>query len=167
MQSALPRFPGRAQAGARRKWNLNGQTPGSQGTPGAALNFGGQDTELWCPGGERAFLEAMVAQSAGIPKRCRFTSLVAKADNPSTSKALAKVHPADVRIVPMAQGQKQSRLVAKWTYRFSAYHEQYKFIKNIRNTCTDNNVFLINIFDKTSHIPRPNASTKSGKSTKN
>ena len=51
----------------------------------------------------------------------------------------------------------------KYPTDFSAYHEQYKFIKNIRNTCAHNNVFLINIFDKTSHIPRPNASTKSWK----
>ena len=42
----------------------------------------------------------------------------------------------------------------KYPTDFSAYHEQYKFIKNIRNTCAHNNVFLINIFDKTSHIPR-------------
>lgn len=43
----------------------------------------------------------------------------------------------------------------------SAYYKQYKFIKNIRNTCAHNNVFLINMFDKTMHIPRPDVTTKS------
>lgn len=119
--------PGEAQAGARRKWNQLGKPQAAKGAQGPRLNFGGQDTELWCPGGERAFLETMVAQSAGIPKRCLwFTSLVAKADNlEHIEAALAKVHPADVRIVPMAQGQKQSRLVA-WTFIGRAERQRWR-----------------------------------------
>ena len=125
--------PGEAQAGARRKWNQLGKPQAAKGPQGPHLNFGGQDTELWSPGGERAFLETMVAQSAGIPKRCLwFTSLVAKADNlEHVEAALAKVHPADVRIVPMAQGQKQSRLVA-WTFIGRAERQRWRQERNDR-----------------------------------
>jgi len=109
--------PDEVLAAARRKWNQLGKGSAAKGAQGPRLNFGGVDNELWCPGGERAFLETMAAQSAGIPKRCLwFTSLVAKADNlPRIEAALAKVRPVEVRIIPMAQGQKQSRLVA-WTF---------------------------------------------------
>ena len=47
----------------------------------------------------------------------------------------------------------------------SLYTNQHKFIKNIRNSCAHNNVFLINLFDKDDHIPRPDAQTKSYAST--
>ncbi|MCO0817419.1 Abi family protein [Lactococcus lactis] len=43
----------------------------------------------------------------------------------------------------------------------SVYSKQLMFIKNIRNTCAHNNVFLINLFDKRDHIPRPETKTKS------
>ena len=45
------------------------------------------------------------------------------------------------------------------------YPSQHKFIKNIRNACAHNNVFLINLFDKTDYVPRPEAATKSYAST--
>ena len=38
---------------------------------------------------------------------------------------------------------------------------QHKFVKNIRNTCAHNNVFIINLFDPHYRIPRPDATTKS------
>lgn len=80
-------------------------------------NFGGQSNELWYPGGERAFLVRLIEQSASIPKRCLwFSTLVSKAENlRHVEAALAKLHPCATRIIPMAQGQKQSRLVA-WTF---------------------------------------------------
>ena len=78
-------------------------------------------------GGERAFLERMVAQSAGIPKRCLwFTSLVSKAENVAhVEAALKKVHPVETRIIPMAQGQKQSRLIA-WTFCGNGEMERWR-----------------------------------------
>jgi 23S rRNA (adenine1618-N6)-methyltransferase len=120
--------------GAERKWknlekNKNtdknkDKNGGKQ--PAPKLNFGGRSNELWYPGGERAFVERMIEQSAGIPKRCLwFTTLLSKADNlRPIEAALAKLHPCDVRIIPMSQGQKTSRLVA-WTFHGKAERRQW------------------------------------------
>lgn len=104
-----------AMAAAQRKWKNLGKT--SKGNPTPRSNFGGQSNELWYPGGEWAFLERLIQQSAGIGKHCLwFTSLVSKAENLRyVEAALGKLHPCDVRTIPMSQGQKQSRLVA-WTF---------------------------------------------------
>ena len=105
-----------AAAASQRKWKNLGKA--HKGNPTPRSNFGGQSNELWYPGGEWAFLERLIQQSAGIGKRCLwFTSLVSKAENLRyVEAALDKLHPCDVRIIPMSQGQKQSRLVA-WTFQ--------------------------------------------------
>lgn len=104
-----------AAAGSLRKVrNLGGgRKPSSP-----ALNFGGRSHELWCEGGELAFVRRMITESAARPGLCRwFTTLVSKRGNlPAIERALAKVQPADVRILPLFAGQKQSRIVA-WTFR--------------------------------------------------
>lgn len=41
------------------------------------------------------------------------------------------------------------------------YSSQHRYIKNIRNSCAHNDVFLINLFDKKYEKPRPNPATKS------
>lgn len=104
-----------AAAAAQRKWKNLGKA--GKGNASPRLNFGGRSNELWYPGGEWAFLERLIEQSAGIGKRCLwFTSLVSKAENLRyVESALAKLRPCDTRIIPMSQGQKQSRLVA-WTF---------------------------------------------------
>jgi len=83
----------------------------------ATLNFGGQSNELWCKGGEEAFLSKMVLQSVEIPKQCFwFTSLVSKsASLPSIYKSLNNSNALEVRTITMSQGQKVSRFVA-WTF---------------------------------------------------
>jgi 23S rRNA (adenine1618-N6)-methyltransferase len=108
-----------AAAASQRKWKNLGKA--HKGNPTPRSNFGGQSNELWYPGGEWAFLERLIQQSAGIGKRCLwFTSLVSKAENLRyVEAALDKLHPCDVRIIPMSQGQKQSRLVA-WTFQSKA-----------------------------------------------
>jgi 23S rRNA (adenine1618-N6)-methyltransferase len=119
--------PGDVMAVSRRKWNNLGQGGAGKSANTPRLNFGGQGTELWCEGGERAFLERMIVQSAGIPKRCLwFTTLVSKAENlRHVEAALKKVHPVETRTIPMAQGQKQSRLVA-WTFTPSGEMERWR-----------------------------------------
>ncbi len=100
-----------ATAGARRKaTNL--------GIKKAVLNFAGTNGELWCKGGELAFLRRMIAQSVECANQCRwFTTLVSKSDNlPSLQRALKSVKAADVKILEMAQGQKKSRILA-WTFQ--------------------------------------------------
>ncbi|QEL65545.1 23S rRNA (adenine1618-N6)-methyltransferase [Oryzomicrobium terrae] len=78
-----------------------------------ALNFGGRAAELWCPGGELGFIARMIAESAAFASQCRwFTTLVSKADNlPAIQRALARAGARRTVVIPMAQGQKQSRLV--------------------------------------------------------
>jgi 23S rRNA (adenine1618-N6)-methyltransferase len=60
----------------------------------------------------------MIAESASFPNTCRwFTTLVAQSAHlPAIRQALKNVQAAEVRIIPMAQGQKHSRIVA-WTFR--------------------------------------------------
>ncbi|HEV8050941.1 MAG TPA: 23S rRNA (adenine(1618)-N(6))-methyltransferase RlmF [Parachlamydiaceae bacterium] len=98
-----------AQAGTIRK-NKN------LGIKTRSLNFGGKSNELWCPGGEVAFITQMIKESAHT--NCKwFTTLVSKSSNlPSIYRALEKVKPALVKTIDMGQGQKISRIVA-WTYQ--------------------------------------------------
>lgn len=81
------------------------------------LNFGGQNAELWCDGGEETFVRKMIAESATIPTQCFwFTSLIAKKEHlPSIYHTLRQAKAAEVRTIEMAQGQKISRIVA-WTF---------------------------------------------------
>lgn len=103
--------PEKAQEGTRRKWRNLGKDHS------AALNFGGQSTELWCPGGEIGFIARMVAQSVNFAEQCLwFTCLVSKNDNlRPLFRLLKKAGVAEFRVVEMAQGQKISRFIA-WTY---------------------------------------------------
>lgn len=106
-----------AHAGTQRKLHNLGKQPRGKREAAPVLNFGGQDAELWCPGGEAAFVGRMITESAEIPQHCRwFTSLIAQEANvPEILAALKAVHPRDSRVIAMAQGQKRSRLVA-WTF---------------------------------------------------
>jgi 23S rRNA (adenine1618-N6)-methyltransferase len=100
-----------ARAGTRRKLaNL--------GIGGARLNFGGQGAELWCEGGESAFVGRMITESARIPTRCLwFSTLISKSSNlPGLRHALRQAGALDTRTLDMAQGQKQSRILA-WTFQ--------------------------------------------------
>ncbi|WP_283132103.1 23S rRNA (adenine(1618)-N(6))-methyltransferase RlmF [Enterovibrio norvegicus] len=81
------------------------------------LNFGGQNAELWCPGGEAAFIKRMIEQSATFKTQCLwFTTMVSKKENlPAINQALKAVKAKDIRTIEMAQGQKITRVVA-WTF---------------------------------------------------
>jgi 23S rRNA (adenine1618-N6)-methyltransferase len=113
-----PPFHGSAQEaaeGSTRKWrNL-----GKGGTAAAApvLNFGGRGTELWCEGGEAAFIGAMISESVNIPRNVRwFTALVSRYENlPALRDAAQRAGVVDFRTIDMEQGAKKSRFVA-WTY---------------------------------------------------
>lgn len=101
-----------AAAGSQRK-RRNLKLPKTA----AALNFGGRGGELWCEGGEVGFIERMIAESADRPQLCFwFTTLVSKSEHlPQLRRALKLVQATEVRVIPMAQGQKQSRILA-WTF---------------------------------------------------
>lgn len=101
----------RANKGTQRKWRNLGKGHSKK------LNFGGQNAELWCPGGEIKFIARMVEESMEFADQCLwFTSLVSKKDNlKPLYKILGKARVADFKVVEMAQGQKTSRFIA-WTY---------------------------------------------------
>jgi len=107
-----------AQAGSQRKWRNLGRAPrGANAEAPVKLNFGGQAAELWCPGGEVAFITRMIVESAKhYMNCCWFTALVAKESHLATlEQAARRARVRDLRILPMGQGQKQSRVVA-WTF---------------------------------------------------
>ena len=108
-----------AKMGTQRKWRGLGKHMIKHGAnhQSAVLNFGGQSTELYCEGGEEAFVAAMVNESSRYSAQCLwFTTLVSKAASlPGVYRALKKVNAAEVTTIEMAQGQKQSRIVA-WTF---------------------------------------------------
>jgi 23S rRNA (adenine1618-N6)-methyltransferase len=106
-----------AAAGTQRKVRNLGRAAVPLATGGPVLNFGGKNTERWCDGGEVAFIRRMIAESALRPGLCGwFTTLVSKSAHlPLIERALAGVRAANVRVLPMAQGQKQSRIVA-WRF---------------------------------------------------
>ena len=105
-----------AQRGSRRKWANLGRAPrGGRAEP--ALNFGGRPSELWCPGGEEAFVGRMIEESADFPAASRwFSTLVSKeAHLPRACRAIQRAGAMDVRIQEMEAGQKKSRILA-WTF---------------------------------------------------
>jgi 23S rRNA (adenine1618-N6)-methyltransferase len=102
-----------AQSGTRRKLQNLGKHKGKE----QVLNFGGQGAELWCEGGEIAFIRRMIEESTAIADQCLwFSSLVSKsASLPFIYSALKTADVARVKTIEMAQGQKVSRFVA-WTF---------------------------------------------------
>ena len=100
-----------ASKGTQRKWKNLGKGQSNK------LNFGGQNAELWCPGGEMKFIANMIEQSVEFADQCLwFSSLVSKKDNlKPLYKLLEKAKVAEVRTIDMAQGQKTSRFIA-WSF---------------------------------------------------
>jgi 23S rRNA (adenine1618-N6)-methyltransferase len=92
------------------------------------LNFGGQGMELWCVGGELGFVRNMIVESKQFAKSCMwFSTLISKESNlRNVYKALEKVGAIQVKTIPMAQGNKKSRIVA-WS--FIGKKEHRKWIK--------------------------------------
>lgn len=111
-----------ANKGSLRKWhNLSkssksksGKSINKQETP---LNFGGQKAELWCEGGEVAFIRQMIKESKHYRAQVLwFTCLVSKKDHLSAIKlSLKKANVAKIKVIKMAQGQKTSRFIA-WSF---------------------------------------------------
>ncbi len=104
-----------AASGSRRKWKNLGKLDPQRKLP--ELNFGGQNHELWCTGGEASFIKRMIRESqASASQVLWFSTLVSKSGNlPDIHKQLNKLGASTTRTVEMAQGNKQSRFVA-WTF---------------------------------------------------
>lgn len=102
-----------ARAGSRKKARGLGKAV----LPDPALNFGGRPSELVTEGGEAGFARRMIAESARFAGQVRwFSLLVSKGSNlPGLRAAVTAAGAAEVRVVPMGQGSKVSRLVA-WSF---------------------------------------------------
>lgn len=112
-----------AKGSLRKVSNLKGQKQTK-----AVLNFGGQNNELWCEGGELAFITQMIYESARYPLQCLwFTTLVSKQSHlKSLFKTLNKVNAAQIRIIKMTQGQKTSRILA-WSFLTKNQQQDWDF----------------------------------------
>ena len=88
-----------------------------QKTAKSALNFGGKNNELWCKGGEIAFVKNMIKESYKFQKNVYwFTTLVSKKENlPAIYKALEEIKAVEIKTINMSQGQKITRVIA-WTF---------------------------------------------------
>jgi 23S rRNA (adenine1618-N6)-methyltransferase len=101
-----------ARGGTERKWRNLGREE-----QGHAHNFGGQAGELWCPGGELAFIGRLITESQAFRTQVGwFTTLVAKAAHLGRLQhALRQIPGVEQRVLEMGQGQKQSRILA-WRF---------------------------------------------------
>lgn len=99
------------EANVKKLGNLKGRTERP------VLNFGGNQNELWCEGGEERFVRNMIFESKKFSEQCLlFSSLVAKQIHlKRIYNALEKVEAAEVFTIPMGQGNKISRIVV-WTF---------------------------------------------------
>lgn len=87
------------------------------GTREEIRNFGGHAHELWCNGGEALFIKRMIKESVAFKKQVGwFTCLLSRKQNLiKPLKQLNKLK-AEVRVVEMTTGNKESRFVA-WRFK--------------------------------------------------
>ncbi len=79
---------------------------------------------MWYEGGEENFIQKLITESKAYSHSCFwFTTLISKEKNVKKLKAhLSSFTPTEVKIIPMSQGNKKSRILA-WTF---LNHEQQK-----------------------------------------
>lgn len=86
-------------------------------TAAEKLNFGGLNNELWCKGGEEAFVKKMAIESVNFKNQIHwFTVLISNKDHlKNIKRTLNKLQATKVKVIDMEQGNKMSRFVA-WTF---------------------------------------------------
>ena len=102
-----------ANKGIQRKWrNINKNKKEYK-------NFGGNPSELWCQGGEKAFISKMIDESRSFKNQVRwFTSLVSKEKNlPSIYAKLKNNKVKEFKTINMYTANKMSRIIA-WTFMY-------------------------------------------------
>lgn len=90
-------------------------------------NFGGQNNELWCEGGERRFMGRLIRESKKFATSCFwFSALISKQSNLHMAyEVLKHAEAVDVKTIPMGQGNKSSRVVA-WTFLSAKEQKEWK-----------------------------------------
>ena len=101
-----------AKAASERKWSNLGKAE-----QGQQRNFAGKRHELWCEGGELAFISQMISESQMFKQQVGwFSSLVSQQKHlVALEKLLRSAGVAQTRVINMRQGQKVSRILA-WSY---------------------------------------------------
>ena len=98
-----------ALAGSERKARNLGQKS-------AELNFAGRSHELWCDGGEAAFIRLMIEESQSYAQQVLwFSSLVSKQENLPALQQKLNTLGAQHQLIDMQQGNKQSRILV-WSF---------------------------------------------------
>lgn len=80
-------------------------------------NFAGHPNELWCTGGEKAFITKLIYESKELKNQLNWiTTLVSSKDNLKPLLAVLEYHKAaKIEIIDMKHGQKATRILAwKW-----------------------------------------------------
>ncbi len=90
------------------------------------LNFGGQNNELWCAGGEVEFIKNLIYQSKQYALSCFFYSTLVSKETTlkSVYATLKQVDALDINTINMQQGNKISRIVA-WTFLTERQKEEW------------------------------------------
>ena len=90
------------------------------------LNFGGRHHELWCEGGEAAFVKKMIQQSRQFANSCLwFSTLISKQEKlKGVYRALRQVEALEVETISLGHGNKTSRIVA-WTFLTQKKKEEW------------------------------------------
>lgn len=111
-----------AQAGTLRKLSNLKQEKVTKAT----INFGGQNKELYCEGGEEKFVQKMILQSKEFSNSCLwFSTLISKGEYLKAAYSeLKSVAAVEVRTIPMAQGNKISRILA-WTFQSKVQQKKW------------------------------------------
>lgn len=104
-----------ARAKKIKNLNINKAKKGHKQT--ARSNFGGQHNELWCEGGEKAFISQMIKESVEFKDQCKwFTSLVSHKENLEELEQYLVKHKAQKsRVIEMIHGQKIAHILV-WRF---------------------------------------------------
>ncbi|MBP3942529.1 23S rRNA (adenine(1618)-N(6))-methyltransferase RlmF [Sphingobacteriaceae bacterium WQ 2009] len=108
-----PFFSSQLEALAQTERKIKSKiTPNSDDTQ-KEMSFGGQGSELWCDGGEKAFITQMIAESRYFRTQVKwFSTLVAHRENVRTLEhKLKKANAKDVRVIKIEQGNKIARIL--------------------------------------------------------
>lgn len=107
----------KTQSLARHKKKYQGSQDKYANSKHQRLNFAGRSNELWCEGGESAFVQKMITESIQFSAQVQwFTTLISKRSNlEPIENLLAKANATEVKVISMGQGNKVSRFIA-WRF---------------------------------------------------
>ena len=109
-----PFFKSKKEAEAQTLRKLKGLD--KRKTPKLINNFSGESNELWCNGGELAFVLNYIKESTLFKTQVGwFTTLISNEDNLKPLQIELKKAAKEIKVIDMAQGNKKSRILA-WRF---------------------------------------------------